>query len=85
MYGQHSRADTLHTVDAPNKKNEYEKIFPFSLRLRVIITIIKTVEDVQCACARMAAKLHIATFVTSDFDPSPVSRQITDSSLDQTK
>ena len=55
----------------------------FLLLFSITITIHKIVDGVQRVCARMEAKLHTATFVTFDFDPSLILRLITDMDFDQ--
>ena len=82
-YGHHQRAYTLYTTDI-SETIEMHKVRVsclFSL-FSVIITIYKIVDGVHLVCMQMVAILYIETFVTFDFDPSLISRLITDSNLD---
>ena len=47
----------------------------------VTISINEIVNRVQCVYTQMVTILHTETFATFDFDPSLISRQITDSRL----
>ena len=47
-------------------------------------TINKNVDNIKHACARIVAILHIESFVTFSFDPSLISRMISDSDLNTT-
>ena len=45
----------------------------------VFLVFIRCVDCIQHVCAWMVALVHIETFVIFDFDPSLISRLITDS------
>ena len=53
-----------------------DKSLLFAFRL-----FVGCLDGVQCVCARMLAILHTETFMSFHFDPSLISRLITDSDL----
>ena len=56
-----------------------------NLTLCISFFFVGCVDSVLHVCAQMVAILHIETFVTFDFNPSLISKLITDSNLDQIK
>ena len=49
------------------------------------VVVVGRVDGAGHVCALMVARLHIETFATVEFDPSLVSRPITDPALDRIK
>ena len=82
-----SALDTPHPIDDFIDDEFYTKKGKLNgkILLHVFLLFVWCVDGVQRVYVLMVTIRHIETFVTFDFDPSIISRLITDSHLNQTE